>query len=154
MYTTPGSFTITVKVKDGESDASVEKTILVLGSVNFVYDFNNYVVFVISDSISRVIINIPVHIVVDVAVTFAARVELTFNSTYSSPVTYQWSYNGGNYSGPTHTFHETGTHNITCTATNFVSHTTTTSSVNVKKSMYVHVMCMLNTFLCIICSSC
>ncbi|XP_065883529.1 uncharacterized protein [Dysidea avara] len=115
VYTTPGSFTITVKVKDGESDASVEKTILVL------------------DSISRVIINIPVHIVVDVAVTFAARVELTFNSTYSSPVTYQWSYNGGNYSGPTHTFHETGTHNITCTATNFVSHTTTTSSVNVKK---------------------
>ncbi|XP_065883526.1 uncharacterized protein [Dysidea avara] len=115
MYTTPGSFTITVTVKDGGSDTSVEKTILVL------------------DSISRVIIYIPVHIVVDVAVTFAARVELTFNSTYSSPVTYQWSYNGGNYSGPTHTFHETGTQNVTCTATNFVSHSTTTSSVNVKK---------------------
>ena len=143
MYTTPGSFTITVTVKDGGSDTSVEKTILVLGSVNFVYDFNNYVVFVISDSISRVIIYIPVHIVVDVAVTFAARVELTFNSTYSSPVTYQWSYNGGNYSGPTHTFHETGTQNVTCTATNFVSHSTTTSSVNVKKSMYAHAMCML-----------
>lgn len=38
MYTNPGSFTIIVTVNDG-SGASVEKTILVLGSVNFTYTF-------------------------------------------------------------------------------------------------------------------
>ena len=38
VYTTPGIFTIIVTVNDG-SGASVEKTILVLGNVNFTYNF-------------------------------------------------------------------------------------------------------------------
>jgi len=89
-----------------------------------------------------VIIYIPSYIIVDVAVAFTASVELTFNSNYGSPVTYQWSYNGGIYTGPIHTFHEAGIHNVTCVATNFVSHSTNTSLVIVKNGMYVHTVCM------------
>lgn len=88
------------------------------------------------------IIYIPSYIIVDVAVAFTASVELTFNSNYGSPVTYQWSYNGGIYTGPKHTFHEAGIHNVTCVATNFVSHSTNTSLVIVKNGMYVHAVCM------------
>ena len=99
--------------------------------------------FIISDSISRVIIYIPSYITVDVAVAFTASVELTFNSNYGSPVTYQWGYNDGNYTGrPIHTFHEAGIHNVTCVATNFVSHSTNTSLVIVKNGMYVHAVCV------------
>ena len=141
MYTTPGNYSITVTVSDG-SGTSVEKPILVLGTANLCTNLNYHSV-VISDSISRVTISTPRYVVVDIAATFTARVELTFNSAYSSPVTYQWSYDGGNNSGPLHVFHEAGMHNITCIATNFVSQSSSTISVDVQNGTFIYTASIL-----------
>ena len=55
--------------------------------------------------------------------------ELQYDTTYFTPVTYQWSYSDGGDSGATHVFNEPGTYQVNCTAINYIRSFSNSTSV-------------------------
>ena len=91
---------------------------------------------ILSDKISRLIISSSSSLVAGVAVTFTARVELQYGTTYFPPVTYHWSYSDGGDSGPIHVFNEAGTYQVNCTAVNYIRNFSNSTLVMVGEGMY------------------
>ena len=92
---------------------------------------------IISDKISRLIISSTSSLIAGVPVTFTARVELQYGTTYFFPVTYHWSYSNGGDSGPIHVFNEPGTYQVNCTAMNYVRSFSNSTSVTVREGTYI-----------------
>ena len=98
---------------------------------------------VISDRISRVIISSFSNLVVGIAVTFTARLELEYGTNYFPLVTYNWSYSDGKDSGPIHVFNGAGKYQVNCTAISYAESFTDSTTVTVEDgmhrvNMYIH----------------
>ena len=89
------------------------------------------------DILTGVIISGPPTLIAGIAVTFTARVELRYGTTYFTPVTYQWSFSDGRNSGPIHTFNEGGSYEVNCTAISYSKSVTNSTTVNVTDGMIV-----------------
>ena len=89
----------------------------------------------ISDILSRVIIFSPSTLIAGIAVTFTARVELRYGTTYFTPVTYQWSFSDGRNSGPIHIFNARGKYKVNCTAISYTKNVTNSTTVIVEDGM-------------------
>lgn len=88
-----------------------------------------------SDRISRLVISSSSILVVGIAVTFTARVELQYGTRYFTQVTYQWSYSDGRDSGPIHVFNEKGKYQVNCTAISYAESFTNSTFVTVEDGM-------------------
>ena len=136
-YSQPGTYDILVTATEGdETFSSIQKSILVSGNKR-TSEIHLYVIIFFSDKISRLIISTSSSLVAGVTVTFTARVELQYGTTYFTPVTYQWSYSDGGDSGPIHVFNEPGTYQVNCTAMNYVRSFSNSTSVTVREGTYI-----------------
>ena len=137
-YSQPGLYGISVNATEGnETFSSILRSTLVSGNKRTL-EIHLYVMVFFSDKISRLIISRTSSLVVaGVTVTFTARVELQYGTTYFTPVTYQWSYSDGGDSGPIHVFSEPGTYQVNCTAMNYVINFSNSTLVTVREGSYV-----------------
>ena len=73
--------------------------------------------------------------VVGIAATFIARVELQYGTRYFTQVTYHWSYSDGIDSESIHIFNKTGTYLVNCTAISYAGSFTNWTFVTVEDGM-------------------